>query len=177
MRSFKTIAGGLLGIAVVSLVLMGCGGSKSLKKDTGDAKDARGIYPEVIEKLMKGKYAKSINAVGMATHPDQTIALEKAGLDADQKIAQQFQMEISSLQKKFLEAVNDQKLEEYKNTVENFVNIKIQGVTTEKEMTSEGKDGYKAYVLKVVSAAARFSVSVVFPIKLDYGWQPEPRFS
>jgi uncharacterized alkaline shock family protein YloU len=135
---------------LLSFALIGCGGKNSLKKDYGvDAQDA---YPAKIQQLFDGKYSASIKAVGMASHPDQEVALQKAGLDADQKIAEQFQMEISALQKKFLEAVNDQKLEEYRNTVENFVNIKIEGVTTAKEMTASGKDGFRAWVMKVVSA-------------------------
>jgi hypothetical protein len=152
MNRFTSKIVGLAVVASVFVMLFGCAGGKSLKKDSGDANEAKSVYPAVIEKLMEGKYAASIKAVGLATHPDQSVALEKAGLDADQKIAQQFEMELSSLQKKFLEAVNEQKLEEYKNTVENFTNIKIQGVTIVKEMASEGKDGYRAFVLKVVSA-------------------------
>jgi hypothetical protein len=152
MSRFTKKMVGLTTVAAVSVMLFGCAGGKSLKKDSGGADDAKSVYPSTIEKLMEGKYAPAIKAVGIATHPDQTVALEKAGLDADQKIAQQFKMELSSLQKKFLEAVNDQKLEEYKNTIENFTTIEIQGVTIAKEMASEGKDGYKAYVLKVVSA-------------------------
>lgn len=150
MRVFKSVAG-VVGVAVVAMALIGCGGTKSLKGNYGSAKGASGVYPEAIEKLLSKKLAKSINGVGMATHPDQAIALEKADLNADQQIAKQFEMEVSSLQKKFIEAVNDQKLEEYRNTVENFVNIKLQGVTKVKELTAEGKDGYKAWVLKTVS--------------------------
>lgn len=150
MIGFKAVVG-VVGIAVVSMALVGCGGAKSLKGDYGSTKAAGGVYPEEIDKILSKKLAKSINAVGIATHPDETIAIEKAGLDADQKIAKQFEMEVSSLQKKFLEAVNNQKLEEYRNTVENFVNIKMQGVTIVKEMSAEGKDGYKAWVLKTVS--------------------------
>jgi hypothetical protein len=152
MNCFTKKMFGLAVVSAISVMMFGCAGAKSLKKDTGEADNARSVYPPAIEKLLDGKYAQSIKAVGIATHPDQTVALEKAGLDADQKLAKQFEEEIASLQKKFLEAVNDQKLEEYRNTVENFVNIKIEGVTIVKEMSAEGKDGYKAYVLKVVSA-------------------------
>jgi hypothetical protein len=151
MNRFTTKLAGITAVAV-SVVLFGCAGSKSLKNDSGNAGDAKTVYPAAIEKLLDGKYAESIKAVGIASHPDQNVALEKAGLDADQKIAQQFTEEVNGLEKKFLEAVNDQKLEEYRNTVENFTTFKIQGVTIVKEMSAEGKDGYKAYVLKVVSA-------------------------
>lgn len=158
MNRFTSKMVGLAVVATVSVMLFGCAGGKSLKKDSGDADEAKSVYPSAIEKLMEGKYAASIKAVGIATHPDQNVALEKAGLDADQKIAQEFEQEVNGLKKKFLEAVNDQKLEEYRNTVENFTSIKIQGVTIAKEMASEGKDGYKAYVLKVVSAETLKSV-------------------
>ena len=152
MKGFKTAASRFVALAVVSMVLAGCAGNKSFKEDTGDVAKAKSIYPAEFKKLMDGKYANSIKGVGIATHADQVVAKQKAELDADQQLAEQFQMEISALQKKFLEAVNDQKLEEYKNTVENFVNIKIRGATIMDEMETEGRDGYKAYVLKVVSA-------------------------
>jgi len=148
MKSIKVL--GLTAVAVVSMMFFfGCAGSNSLKKDYGD--NAKDPIPAKMRALMDGKYAQSIQAVGIATHSDETVALEKAGLDADQKIAKKFEQEISSLQKKFLEATNDAKLEEYRNTVESFTNIKIQGVSEVYQMTAEGKDGYKAYVLKVVS--------------------------
>jgi len=152
MKKVTTVGACVLAMAVLSLTLFGCGGGASLKKDTGKPVNASGMYPDEIEKLMNGKYANSIKAVGIATHADQMVARQKAGLDADRLIAEQFKMELSSLQKSFLEAVNDQKLEEYRNTVENFVNIKMQGVTIVKEMVSQGKDGYNVYILKIVSA-------------------------
>jgi hypothetical protein len=142
---------GVTGVAT-AILLFGCAGGKGAKNDLGNASDAKSVYPAAIERLMEGKYAESIKAVGIASHPDQNVALEKARLDADQKVAQQFAEEVNGLQKRFLEAINDQKLEEYRNTVENFTTIKMQGVTIVKEMSAEGKDGYKAYVLKVVSA-------------------------
>jgi len=143
----------LVGCVSLSLVTFaGCGGSASLKKDTGKPDDAKSMYPSALEKLINGKYAKSITAVGIGTNSDVQVAREKADLDADQIIAKQFEQEISSLQKRFLEAVNDQKLEDYRNTVESFVNIKLQGVAKVKELVTEGKDGYKVYILKTLSA-------------------------
>ena len=139
-------------VALFAVNMAGCAGSKSLKKNNGKAQEAFTAYPEDIQKLFDKKYEKSIKSVGIASHPDQTVALEKASLDADAKIGAQFKSEISQLQKSFLEAVNDQKLEEFRKTVENFSTITINGVTIVKEMVSEGKDGYSGYVLKVVSA-------------------------
>jgi hypothetical protein len=88
----------------------------------------------------------------MGSHPDRITAAKKARLDAQNQIANTFRNEVSALQKSFLEAVNDQQLEEYRNTVESFTNIELQGVSEAKATFSEGKDGYTAYILMTVSA-------------------------
>ena len=130
--------------------LAGCGGNKTL--DRGNPDEAEGMYPPAIEKLIQKKYASSIHAVGMGSHPDRITAAKKARLDAQNQIANTFRNEVSALQKSFLEAVNDQQLEEYRNTVESFTNIELQGVSEAKATFSEGKDGYTAYILMTVSA-------------------------
>lgn len=132
--------------------VVGCGGKQSMKKDLGDEGDAQGLYPRAIEKLMNKEYAKSVKAVGMGTHPDKITAVKKARLDAKQQIARQFREEISLLQKSFVEAVNEKKLEEMKETVEGFANIELSGVEEIKTMYTEGKNGYTGYVLMAVSA-------------------------
>jgi hypothetical protein len=152
MNRFTNKMVGLTTVAAVSVMLFGCAGGKSLKKDSGGADDAKSVYPSAIEKLIEGKYAQSLFAVGMGTHPDRNIALQRASIDADEKIAAQFQKQVDALQKEYTEAVNDQKLEETKNTAEIFTSIRLVGVTAVKEMASEGKDGFTAYVLKVISA-------------------------
>lgn len=137
-------------VGLVALSLVGCG--KSVKKDVGDADDAISIYPKTIEKLMKKEYKHAIKDVGMATHPDKIMALKKARMDADVKIGRQFEQEVASLRKSYVEMVNDKSLDHQSEVNETFTLIKIHGSEVAKEMLTEGKDGYTAYVLKVVSA-------------------------
>ena len=136
----------------LSMALINCGGSKTMKKDLGSEDDAKGLYTKAIDKLIEKKYASSIKAVGMGAHPDKITAIKKARLDAKAQIARVFRDEISVLSKSFLEAVNEQKLEEMKETVEGFTNIELTGVQEAKAEYTEGKDGYTGYVLMVVSA-------------------------
>ncbi len=141
-------------VACLSLVFVGCGGANKIKKqDFGKVKSAKSTMPPEIDKLIRKKFKHSVVAVGVATHPanDET-AMKKARLQADMKLAQQFENQVSSLQKSFLEDVNGKSIDHFQETVESFTNIKIQGARSEKELVTEGKDGYKAYVLKVVSA-------------------------
>jgi hypothetical protein len=137
-------------VGLVAFTLVGCG--NSVKKDVGEADDAVGIYPREIEKLMNREYKQAIKDVGMATHPDKIAALKKARMDADTKIARQFEQEVASLRKSYVEYVNDKSLDHQSEVNETFTLIKLRGSEVAKEMLTEGKDGYTAYVLKVVSA-------------------------
>ncbi len=142
----------LAAIATVGLVafsLVGCGGNK---KDLGDTDDAVSIYPSAIEKLMKRDFKEAIKDVGIATHPDKIMALKKARMDADTKLARQFEQEVASLRKSYLEITNDKSMEHQSEVNETFTLIKLRGSEVGKEMITEGKDGYTAYVLKVVTA-------------------------
>lgn len=139
-------------VAIMSISLVGCGEEKA-KKDLANPNKSFSLYPKDIEKLIKKEYSKSITAVGIASHPNAITAMKKARLQADVEIARQFEQEIAAVQKNFLEAVNDEQLEDYRETIEGFTLIKIQGAKAVKELVSETKDGYTAYVLKVVDAA------------------------
>ena len=127
--------------------IIGCAGTKTkLGNNKGDD-----VYPTKIEKAFE-KYSSSVRAVGIASSADRVTAMKKARLDAQNQIATTFRNDVSALAKSFLEEVNDKKLEEYRNTVESFTNIQLQGVSEVKSSMSEGKDGYTAYILMVVSA-------------------------
>ena len=142
---------GFVAIAAVSLAMVGCGGKT---KDYGDLKDAAGVYPKEIQKLLDKEYKESISAVGQATSNDQITALKKARLDATTQIAAQFQQEVASLQKRFLEEINDTQTEHFQQTEEVFVLTTLHGDKVIKEMTAKGKDGYTAYVLRALDVAA-----------------------
>ncbi|MDR0304231.1 MAG: hypothetical protein LBH98_05605 [Chitinispirillales bacterium] len=138
--------------AALSLAVVGCGEKKV--KDYGKMNEAVSVYPKEIQKLLDKEYKESISAVGQATHADQITALKKARFDATQQIAAQFQQEVASLQKHFLEAVNDSQTEDFRQTEEIFVLTTLHGDKVIKEMTTQGKDGYKAYVLRALDVAA-----------------------
>lgn len=150
MNRFLKKAAFLISITFVSYALIGC--ASTAKRNTGSADEEMRMYPKSIEKLLEAKYSHSIKAVGMGSHPDRVTAAKKARLDAQNQISNVFRNEVSALQKSFLEAVNEEQLEEYRNTVESFTNIEMQGVSEAKAALTEGKDGYTAYVLMTVSA-------------------------
>ncbi len=143
-------------IAVVTMTafaLVGCGGNKTVKKDYGETKEAEGIYPREIEKMMTDRdYKSAIKDVGMGTHTDKIMALKKARMDADVKIARQFEQEVSSLRKSYVEMIGDKALDHQQETNETFSLIKLRGAEVVKELVTEGKDGYQAYVMTIVTA-------------------------
>jgi hypothetical protein len=139
----------LMLVAVVSMVLIGCGGEK--KPNYGDVEQVKDAYPPKIQALVDGKFSESIWGVGVATHSNQKIALDKAALAADVEIAKTFEQEIANLQKSFTEAVNDDYVEDYRQTVESFTLFTLRGSKKEAQLISEGKNGFTAYVLKVAS--------------------------
>ncbi|GEM_PF-1337504 len=149
-RFIKSLSAMVIASFVV-FSMVGCGG-KSVVKDTGSAAEAELTHPKLIEDLIQKKYSQSIHAVGQGSAPDKITAVKKARLDAQNQIGYTFRNDMSALQKSFLEAVNNEQLEEYVSTIESFTNITLQGVTEAKSMLSQGKDGYTAYVLMTISA-------------------------
>ncbi|MCL1946043.1 MAG: hypothetical protein FWF51_02670 [Chitinivibrionia bacterium] len=138
----------LMLVAVVSMGLIGCGGEK---KPNYGGEEFRSAYPPKMEEKIEKEFKESIYAVGIATNVNQKVAYDKAGLAADVEIAKVFEQEIANLQKSFTEAVNDEVTEDYRQTVESFTLFTLRGSRMAMQLVSEGKDGYTAYVLKVVS--------------------------
>jgi hypothetical protein len=138
-------------LAISAIFIGGCG--EKAVKSYGDTEKAVSVYPKEIERLMETEYKESIKAVGQATSADQNTALKKARFDATQQIAAQFQQEVASLTKSFLEAVNDTQSEDFRQTQEIFVLVTLHGDKIVKEMASNGKDGITAYVLRVLDVS------------------------
>ncbi len=135
-------------IATVSFVMFGLVGCK----DDGNPTGAVSVYPAEIEALMTGELQFAIKDVGMGTHPDKIAALRKARMDADVKIARQFEQEVASLRNSYVEMVNDNLLEDQRETNETFTLIKLRGSQVKKEMVELNDGVFTAYVLKFVSA-------------------------
>ncbi len=132
--------------ATLLFSLVGCGGKKP-PADNGFSS----LYPPEIENAMNGQYAQAISAVGMASHPDKSIAAKKAGIDADRKIAKQFNSEIANLEKDFTEAVNDKALQHFQQTTENFSLAQVNGIQAVKSIFKKTESGYEVYTLSVVN--------------------------
>lgn len=139
-------------IAVASLGLIACG-NKAVK-DYGNMEDASGVYPKEIQKLLDKEYKESITAVGQGASHDRNTALKKARMDATTQIAAQFQQEVASLSKVFLESINDNQTDDFRQTQEIFVLTTLHGDKIVKEMITKGKDGYTAFVLRALDAAS-----------------------
>lgn len=131
--------------ATLLLTFVGCG-----PKEPAD-QGYQSLYPAPIENLMNGQYAQAICAVGMASHPDKNIAAKKAGIDADRKIAKQFNSEIANLEKDFTEAVNDKALEHFQQTTENFSLAQVNGIQAVKSIFKKTENGFEVYTLSVVN--------------------------
>jgi hypothetical protein len=132
-------------ITLLSLILISCGG-----KSTGDGEFVE-LYPPRMTQMQNGPYGSAITAIGMGTHPRKNIAASKAGIDADAKIAQQFNSEIANLTKAFTEAVNDEALEHFQQTTENFSLAEVQGIQEVRTMIRQTENGYEAFVLKAIN--------------------------
>lgn len=149
-RLIKCISAGIT-VSYLVVSMIGCA-ANNRPINTGSPGDAETGIPKLIENMIEKKYSQSIHAVGEASSTDKVIAVKKARLDAEHQIANTFRNDMSGLQKNFLEEVNNQRLEEFRVTVESFTNITLQGVSEAKQMLSKGKEGYTAYVLMTVSA-------------------------
>ncbi|ERP30796.1 hypothetical protein [Chitinivibrio alkaliphilus] len=143
MRSSTQAFRGLL-VAFAMVALVACGG-----KQTGD--DFVSLYPPALEELRDGQYSAAISAIGVGTHPQRNIAASRAAIDADAKIAQQFNSEIANLTQAFTEAVNDEALEHFQQTTENFSLAEVQGIQEVRTVVRQSESGYEAFVLKVVN--------------------------
>jgi hypothetical protein len=108
--------------------------------------------PDEIQKLIDKKYKQSMTAVGTATSGEENTATSKATVQARAEIARVFKAQIDVLQKLYEESVNNRELGEYKQAVEIFASLELNGSEIAKSMVRKEKKGYSAKVLVVVSA-------------------------
>ena len=107
--------------------------------------------PQEIRDLVNQKYANSLYAVGTANGPNESIAENKATLQARSKLSQQFSTMVSTLQKSYEEAVNEAAVEDYKQTIKAFSHLELKGSKVVKTMIrQEGARAYSAKALIVV---------------------------
>ena len=135
-----------LGVLTLALTLTACC-SNAIRNTYTDS------TPDEIQLLISTKYEKSLYAVGTAHGPDESIALNKATVQARAEIARIFRSSIELLEKDFVEALHEQAAGEYTQVLKLFSQLEISGSRVEKTMIRKDKDNlYSAKVLVVVSA-------------------------
>lgn len=136
---------GVMYVVGLSLCLMNCAATKPGKGYVDNT-------PDEIQKLIDKKYKQSMHAVGTATSGEENTATSKATVQARAEIARVFKVQIDALQKLYEESVNNKELGEYKQAVEIFASLELDGSEIAKSMVRKEKKGYSAKVLVVVSA-------------------------
>ncbi len=135
----------IIGFAIFSMVV-GCGPKPVNKGYVDDTPD------ELIE-LVENKYHQSVYAIGTADGPNETIARNKATMQARAELARQFQAEVNALQKDYLQAVNGHPGDEHSQVMEVFSSMDISGSSIAKSMIRQkDSDSFSAKVLVVISA-------------------------
>lgn len=130
---------------LAAVLMNGC--TQSSRKGYSDP------VPDEIQRLIKGKYSNSLYAVGISTGPDESIAINKATLQARAELSREFKSQIEVLQKDYQEALQGQVSGEYNQVMEIFSTLEISGSKIAKSMVRQEKqDLYSAKVLVVVSA-------------------------
>ncbi len=133
----------LLAIFAMALMMWNCGGSQPLPET--DKND----IPEWF--LNPPTDANSFYAVSTATSKDMQLAIDKATTDARAKIAQQVEIKIQGLQKKFDEEVgsgeNTTLLQQFTQATKTVVNTSLTGSKVkDKKIYQDGKN-WRAYIL------------------------------
>jgi len=142
-------------IMIISLLMISCGGSKSLSEtDTGD-------IPEWY--LNTPKANNYIYEAASATSRDMDLALNKAETEARAKIGRTLEAKINSMQKKFEEEVgegeNSELLSQFTQATKVIVSTELNGAqVAEKKFVKDGSN-WRCYVLMkypIGSAQAAF---------------------
>jgi len=138
--------------AAIAFCVVGCGGKN---KEFGDQSEAKDAYPKAIQDLVR-QYQRDgvIHAVGEASSTNRQTAMQKARFNATQQIAAQFKQDVAAMQNRFLEEIGDQNDEVFRAVERIFVNTTLHGDRVVKEMVAQGKEGFTAYVLRVLDPSA-----------------------
>jgi len=130
-------------LVALSLMLIGCGGSKSLQAtDTGDIPDWFTSVP---------KDPNFLYAAKTATSQDLQLALDKAATDARAEIARQVEIKVEGLQKRFQEETGTntdaQLLEQFTQANKTVVSTGLSGTQITKQKQLQDGSLWRAYVL------------------------------
>jgi hypothetical protein len=134
----------ILSILTVSLLYVGCGGSKhNLPATTeGDEPEWYTNVPEDPNILFAAK---------TATSRDKQLAIDKAVQDARAEIAKQLEVKVQGLEKRFTEETgigeDSQLLDQFTKANKTIVNQSLIGSKIEKQKTIKDGNTYRAYVL------------------------------
>jgi len=139
----------------ISLLLISCGGSKSLSEtDTGDIP---GWY------LNTPTAENYIFESASATSRDMDLALNKAETEGRAKIGRTMEVKINGMQKKFEEEVgegeNSEYLSQFTQATKTIVSTELNGSRVKEKKFVQDGDNWRAYVLMeypIGSAQAAF---------------------
>ena len=130
-------------IVTMSLMLTGCGGTKSLQAtDTGDIPDWFTNVP---------KDPNLLYAAKTATSQDLQLALDKATTDARAEIGRQVEIKVEGLQKRFQEetgtSTDAQLLDQFTQANKTVVSTSLSGTQITKQKQTKDGNLWRAYVL------------------------------
>lgn len=133
----------LLAAAIVTLVLVGCGGSQPLQKtDTGDVPEWYSNPPADPNYL---------DAVNTATSKDMQTAVDKATQAARTELGRQVEVKINGLQKRFTEetGIGDdaQLLDQFTQASKTVVSTSLSGSKEKQKKIVKDGNNWRAYVL------------------------------
>lgn len=136
----------VVAVSILGACAVGCGPKPV---NTGYTDDT----PDEIGKLIRKEYNEAIAVVGTAVGPEETIAKNKAVMQARAEISREFKVQVDALQKSYEEAVNNKALSEYSQVMEQFTTLELVGSDVVKSMIRKERNGsYSAKVLVVLSA-------------------------
>jgi hypothetical protein len=132
----------LFGVALVALMLVGCGGSKEAAQTTGDVPDWFTNPPQDPNYLF---------AANTATSQDLQLAIDKAVTGARTEIGRQMEVKVNGLQKKFEEETgvgqDAQLLSQFTSASKTVVSTQLSGSRIKFQKQLREGNLWRAYVL------------------------------
>ncbi|MCF6270888.1 MAG: hypothetical protein L3J41_14320 [Melioribacteraceae bacterium] len=132
-----------LTVLTISLLMISCGGSKSLSEtDTGD----------IPEWYLNTPTAENyIYEAASATSRDMDLALNKAETEARAKVGRTMEVKVNSMQKKFEEEVgegeNSEFLSQFTQATKVIVSTELTGSRVKEKMFVKDGSNWRCYVL------------------------------
>jgi hypothetical protein len=108
--------------------------------------------PDEITRLVHKHYRESVWAVGTAEGPTESVARNRAVMQARAEIARRIETQVDALQKAYEESVDHKSAREYSEVMKTFATVTLQGSHIAKSLIRRNKRSCKAKVLVVLTA-------------------------